>query len=105
MSFGKDRQPSIDELFNLVQEQQCQIAELQKLALTKRRFTFAWLSRSSLLALTLIWLPLVLNRANATSIPAPDGVVTGCYNIKDGALRVIDAEAGQLCLAKETMLT
>lgn len=51
----EDHQPSIGGLVYLVQEQQRQIAELQKLVLTKRYFPFARLSHSSLLALTLIW--------------------------------------------------
>jgi hypothetical protein len=38
-------------------------------------------------------------------IPSSSGVITACYTKKDGSLRVIDAEAGDACKAKETTLT
>jgi hypothetical protein len=39
------------------------------------------------------------------AIPSADGTITGCRDNRSGALRVIDAEAGQSCTAKETALT
>ncbi len=38
-------------------------------------------------------------------IPSSDGTITGCRNNQSGALRIIDAEAGQTCKASETQLT
>jgi hypothetical protein len=39
------------------------------------------------------------------AIPSADGTIHGCRDNRTGALRVIDAEAGQSCTAKETALT
>jgi hypothetical protein len=39
------------------------------------------------------------------AIPGANGVITGCRDTRTGALRVIDAEAGQTCTAKESALT
>jgi hypothetical protein len=38
------------------------------------------------------------------SIPSGDGTISGCRNSKTGILRVIDADAGQSCLAGESPL-
>src|SRR5829696_3800962 len=38
-------------------------------------------------------------------IPSSDGTITGCRHNQSGALRIIDAEAGQTCKASETQLT
>lgn len=38
------------------------------------------------------------------TIPDSGGVITGCYNNKTGALRVVDADAGADCLPAETPL-
>jgi hypothetical protein len=38
-------------------------------------------------------------------IPSSDGTITACRNNQSGALRIIDAEAGQTCKASETQLT
>ena len=38
------------------------------------------------------------------AIPSSDGVISGCRDVKTGALRVIDAEAGETCGGKETAL-
>lgn len=100
-----ESQPTLSELAHLVQVQQRQIAELQKLTPPKRRFPFAWLRGAGLVALTLVGVPLVVTGAAVASIPAPNGVFTGCYETKDGELRVIDTEAGQKCKNKEKTLT
>jgi hypothetical protein len=39
------------------------------------------------------------------AIPSADGTITGCRDNRTGALRVIDAEAGQSCGSRETALT
>jgi hypothetical protein len=39
------------------------------------------------------------------AIPSADGTIHGCRDNRTGALRVIDAEAGQSCTTKETALT
>ena len=38
-------------------------------------------------------------------IPSADGTITACRHNQSGALRIIDAEAGQTCKASETQLT
>jgi hypothetical protein len=38
-------------------------------------------------------------------IPSSDGTITACRHNQSGALRIIDAEAGQTCKASETQLT
>jgi hypothetical protein len=40
----------------------------------------------------------------SAAIPDSEGTVTACYNLRTGALRVVDAEAGRSCLAFETQL-
>jgi hypothetical protein len=39
------------------------------------------------------------------TIPGSDGVISACRDTKTGALRAIDAEAGQTCSSKEAPLT
>jgi hypothetical protein len=39
------------------------------------------------------------------AIPGSDGTISGCYRVSDGALRVIDAEAGQTCRQGEKPLS
>lgn len=97
--------PTMQELTRLGQEQQRQIATLQKPASTKPHFLFNWLRRSSRALLATVWLPLVLTGAVVASIPASTGVISGCYATKDGALRLIDAEVGQPCDHKELPIT
>ena len=98
-------QPTLQELTRLVQEQQRQIAALQKPVPTEPHFIVDWLCRSRQALLATVWLPLVLTSAAVASIPASTGVINGCYATKDGALRVIDAEAGQPCDHKERPIT
>jgi len=38
-------------------------------------------------------------------IPSSDGTITACLHNQSGALRIMDAEAGQTCKASETQLT
>jgi hypothetical protein len=38
------------------------------------------------------------------SIPDSSGTIHGCYNTKDGTLRVIDSDAGRTCAKGETAL-
>lgn len=39
------------------------------------------------------------------AIPSSSGTISTCYNTKSGALKVIDAEAGKTCTAKQTALS
>lgn len=39
------------------------------------------------------------------AIPSSTGVISGCYNNRTGALRVIDAEAGAMCTTRETPIS
>jgi hypothetical protein len=44
--------------------------------------------------------------AHATgAIPGGDGTITACYEIKGGAVRVIDADSGATCAADEVKLS
>lgn len=105
MQHQPESQPTLQELSRLVQEQQRQIAALQKMTPTPARFRLDWLRRAGRTMLSTVWLPLVITGAAVASIPASTGVITGCYATKDGALRVIDAEAGQPCDNKEQPIT
>src|SRR3954452_5458860 len=39
------------------------------------------------------------------AIPGGDGTITGCYKVKGGAVRVIDAESGATCTTDEVKLS
>src|SRR3954453_11277207 len=39
------------------------------------------------------------------AIPGGDGTITGCYKVKGGAVRVIDAESGATCATDEVKLS
>jgi len=39
------------------------------------------------------------------AIPGGDGTITGCYKVKGGAVRVIDAESGATCSSDEVKLS
>ncbi len=48
----------------------------------------------------------VLSSALAwAAVPGSDGVITGCRDNRTGTLRVIDAENGEQCRPKESLLT
>lgn len=105
-------QPTIDDLVHLVQTQQARLVEqqralaaLQQAMQGQRRWRWAGFSRLGLMALSVIWLPLILNGSAAAGIPGPDGVITGCYDQASGQLRVIDVTAQAQCLATEQQLT
>ena len=48
---------------------------------------------------------LIRGVVSGAMIPSSDGTITACRNNQSGALRIIDAEAGQTCKASETQLT
>lgn len=107
MSNQPNPQPTIEDLSRLVQEQQHQLAELQTLvraASSPRRFRLTWLKRPSLTPVVLAGLLLLVSGVASASVPAANGTITGCYETKNGALRVIDAEAGQGCRTKEQLV-
>ncbi len=67
-----------------------------------RRVTFA----AGVAVVILIVLPVADAPAVAPrAIPAPNGVITGCYNNTTGALKVIDASSASCDAAAETQLT
>lgn len=101
-----ESQPTMQELSRLVQDQQHQLAALQKRLDAPRpphRFQFTWLRRPSLMTFALVGLLIAVSGLASASVPSASGVITGCYS-KDGSLRVIDAEAGQQCSNKEKTL-
>lgn len=100
-------QPTVQELSHLVQEQH-QLADLQKqvaAAHSSRRSRVAWLRRPGLASFALVGLLITVSGLALASIPAANRVITGCYDSKSGALRIIDAEAGQSCGSKEKQIT
>jgi hypothetical protein len=80
-----------------VQEQQRQIA-----ALAKRRAPARGRAFGAILGLGLA---LLLGTVALAAIPGAGGVITGCYDSKTGALRVIDVQAGKTCAKGELQLT
>jgi len=105
-------QPTLQELTRLVQEQQCQLAALQQQVDAPRpahRFPFTWWRRPSLTAFALVGLLITVSGLASASIPAANGVITGCYERKNGnkgsELRVIDVEVGQKCSSKDQQIT
>lgn len=109
MNQSPESQPTMQELARLVQEQQCQLAALQKRLDTPRRFPFTWLRRPSLTMFALVGLLIAVSSLASASIPAANGVITGCYERKNGnkgsELRVIDVEVGQKCSSKDQQIT
>jgi hypothetical protein len=108
MNEQPETQPTPQELAHLVQEQQRQLAALQKRLETvnpPQRFRPLWVRRPGLLLFTLVGLLITITGLAWASVPAANGVVTGCYDGKSGALRIIDAEAGQTCSSREKQIT
>jgi hypothetical protein len=58
-------------------------------------------------ALAIVSVSVVLASATlaVAAIPSADGTITACRNAKSGALRVIDADAGQACSKDERQLS
>lgn len=107
MNHPTEPQPTLQELTCLVQEQQRQIAALQQQRATPRpqsRFPFPWLRHPSLMTFALVGLLITVSGLASASVPAANGVFTGCYDSK-GVLRLIDAEAGAQCSSKEKRIT
>lgn len=105
-------QPTLQELTRLVQEQQHQLAALQQRVDAPRpsqRFPFTWWRRPSLTAFALVGLLIMVSGLASASVPAANGVITGCYERKNGnkgsELRVIDVDAGQKCSSKDQQIT
>lgn len=105
-------QPTLQELTRLVQEQQHQLAALQQWVdapRRPRRFPFIWWRRPSLTMFALVGLLIMVSGLASASVPAANGVITGCYERKNGnkgsELRVIDVEAGQKCSSKDQQIT
>lgn len=69
---------------------------------TRRSSRVGRLSIGSIVGL---FLALLLGAVALAAIPGAGGVITGCYDTKSGALRVIDAQAGKACSKSETQLT
>lgn len=100
--------PTVEELARLVQEQQHQLAALQQWVdrpAKLPRFHFPWLRRPSLMSFALVGLLIAVSGLASASIPAASGVITGCYTTATSALRLIDAEAGQICSKGERLVS
>jgi hypothetical protein len=57
------------------------------------------------MAVALLALIIAASGAAVAAIPSTDGTITACRDNRTGALRVINAEGGQTCNAKETQLS
>ena len=100
MNQPTESQPTMQELARLVQDQQRRLAELQKRVdapHSPHRSPFPWLRRPSLMSFALVGLLIVVSGVVSASVPAANGVITGCYTTPNGALRLIDTETGQIC--------
>ena len=86
------------------EQQQSALPKPAAAAPPPHRNRFAWLRRPGLATFALIASLLTVSGLALASIPAANGVLTGCY-AKDGSLRVIDAAAGAKCTSKEKALT
>lgn len=108
MNDQPEAQPTVQELSHLVQEQQRQLTTLQQRLETAnppQRLRSPWVRRPGLLLFTLVGLLITITGLAWAGVPAANGVVTGCYDGKSGALRIIDAEAGQTCSSREKQIT
>lgn len=86
------------------EEQQSSLPKSAVVAQPPHRSRFAWLRRPGLAAFALVASLLTVSGLAWASIPAANGVITGCY-AKDGSLRVIDAATNAKCNSKEKPLT
>jgi hypothetical protein len=108
MNDEKCIQPTIEELASLVGAQQRQIAALTAALGTARarsRFHFVRASRTGISGIVALCLGLLLGTVALAAIPGSGGVITSCYDTKNGTLRVIDARAGKTCKRDEKQLT
>lgn len=104
MNYPEEAQPTNQAL-------PCQVQEPQRSTLPKpvapaqppQRSRFAWLRRPGLATFALFASLLTVSGLALASIPAANGVITGCYT-KDGSLRLIDAPSTQ-CGKKEKQIT
>jgi hypothetical protein len=60
--------------------------------------------RGNVLVVTLLGTLVAAVGIGYAAIPSSDGVIHGCYTTASGALRIIDAEAGDTCTKRETPL-
>jgi hypothetical protein len=91
-------QSTVADLTALVHQQHHELAELRAIVgRVQRTQRPVW--RSPLALFAIVVLPLALSGVAMAAVPGAHGVLTGCYDVKTGALRVIDAEAGQTCTA------
>lgn len=99
---------TLDQLTMRVQAQERQIAALTSQHThihptnAQRAGRARRLGVSSAVALVLA---LLFGTVALAAIPGAGGAINGCYNKKDGNLRVIDAQAGKLCDKAESTLT
>jgi hypothetical protein len=56
------------------------------------------------MGVALLALLIACSGAAVAAIPSPDGSITACRDNKNGALRAIDTQRGQVCKASETQL-
>ena len=85
MNHPAESQPTMHDLVCLVQAQQRQLAELQKrvdVSHPSHRFSFTWLRRPGLATFALVGLLIAVSGVASASVPAPNGVITSCYDPK-----------------------
>lgn len=104
MSDETPTQPTNAELARRIQLQERQIAALISTSATqpprqRRRNRLGFGSGVGLV------LALLLGTVALAAIPGTGGVISGCYDKKNGKLRVIDAQAGKKCAKDEIALT
>ena len=105
MSDQNQAQPTLDELAQLVRDQRRQIAELTTAIRPRKAAARARSGRAAIGVIAGLCLALLLGSAALAAIPGAGGVITGCYDKRSGAMRVIDAQAGKTCTKDELKLT
>ncbi len=91
-------EPDPTDVAALVDGQRRELAELRHAVCRVQRRTSVW--RRSLAVLAIVGVPLTVGGVAMAGIPGSSNEITGCYDVKSGALRVIDAEAGQSCIPR-----
>ena len=107
MSDERHTHPTLDELAQRVQAQECQITTLTTMltaaaARPPRPNRARRLGVGGVIALIFA---LLLGTVALAAIPGAGGVISGCYDAKTGALRVIDAQAGKTCSKLEAQIS
>jgi hypothetical protein len=108
MNHIEPSQSPLDDLAQVVRKQQHQIAALTEALDAVRpsnRRRSERLGRLGLSGTLTMLIALLFGTAALAAIPGDGGVISGCYDKRSGALRVIDAQDSKKCTKSEVRLT